>query len=102
MVKRVQVRQNTTQRATVQEVELGDVRVRLRAQWNASSDRWYVSLYTLADALILGSVPCVPGVDLLRPYKHLAIPQGQLFCSARDREPPSFSTMDTTARVLYR
>jgi len=102
MTVHVQLRQTRTQRATVQEVELGGVRVRLRANYNAASDRWYVSIFDLTDALILGSIACVPGVDLLLPYKHLDIPQGQLFCSATDRAAPTFTTLDVTARMLYR
>lgn len=102
MAKYVKLRQNEEQRQTTQEVTLDGVRFRLRAQYVALTDRWYVSVLDTTDALIVGPIACVPGVDLLHPYKHLAIPQGQLFCSSADREPPTFSTLDATARVLYR
>ena len=101
-VRHVQLRQIPSHRRTVQEIELGGVRVRIRATYNGRLDRWFASVYTLQGELILGSVACVPGVDLWRPYKHLDIPQGQLFCQSKDREPPTFATLDATARVLYR
>ena len=101
-IARVQLRHTTEQRRTSQEIVLGGVRVRLLATYNGYSDRWYVSIYSPANVLLVGSIACVPGVDLLLPYKHLAIPQGQLFVHSRSREVPTFTTMDTTARVLYR
>lgn len=102
MAKHVQLRQQTEQRESVQECTLSGVRIRLRARYVLDNDRWFVSVFTTSDVLIVGMIACVPGVDLLRPYKHLAIPQGQLFCSSADREPPTFETLDVTSRVLYR
>ena len=102
MTVHVQLRHTEEQRSSIQEVDLGGVRVRLRAVLSGLKDRWYVSVFDLSDNLIVGSIACVPGVDLWRPYKHLAIPQGQLFSYAVDREPPTFTTMDVTARMLYR
>lgn len=98
----ITIRQVDTQRETTQECTLDGVRVVLRARYAVLTDRWYVSLYTSANVLLVGSIACMPGVDLLGPYKHLPIPQGQLFCSSVDRSPPTFTTMDTTARVVYR
>jgi hypothetical protein len=102
MTVHVQLRQDQTQRATSQEIELGGVRFRLRSYYSIFSDRWYVSIYDLTENLILGAIACMPGIDLLRTYQHLDIPSGQLFCSATDRLPPTFSTLDVTSRVLYR
>ncbi len=101
-VLHVSLRQVETQRETRQELTLDGVRVVVVARYAAVTDRWYASLYNTSDVLLIGSLACVAGVDLLRPYKHLAIPQGQLFCHAVDREPPTFATLDSTARVLYR
>lgn len=100
--KHVQLRQVDTQRESLQECTLGGVRLRLKARYVALTDRWYLSIYTSADVLIVGMLACVPGVDLLAPYKHLDLPQGQLFCHSADRQPPTFDTLDVTARVLYR
>jgi hypothetical protein len=98
----VQLRQNEDQRATEQEIELDGVRFRLRANYSSFSDRWYVSIFDLTGTMIVGGLACVPGIDMLRTYQHLAIPAGQLFCSAPSRLPPTFTTLDTTSRVLYR
>lgn len=102
MTQHVQLRQDTEHRKTVQEVTLGGVRVRIHAQYVDFIDRWYISIHDLSDELIVGGIVCVPGVDLLRPYKHLGIPQGELFCFSKEREPPTFSTLDSSVRVLYR
>ena len=83
------------------EAALGGVRVRLLSTYSSREDRWYVSILGLDDTLIVGPIACVPGINLLLPYRHLAIPQGVLFCFSRDREPPTFATLDATARVLY-
>lgn len=101
-VVRVQLRHTPEHRRTIQEIVLGGVRLRVRAVYNDYADRWYADLLDLSDTVLVGSIACVPGVDLLKPFKHLAIPQGQLFVSSRDRAVPTFETMDTTARVLYR
>jgi hypothetical protein len=100
--KYLQIRQVDTQREVDQECTLDDVRVIIRVRYSAATDRWYASIYNTANELLVGSLACVPGVDLLRPYKHLAIPRGQLFCSSKEREPPTFTTLDTSVRVLYR
>lgn len=101
-VEHVRLRQAESQRRTIQEIDLGGVRVRLMATYSALTDRWCLSIFDTADRLIVGSIACVAGIDLLAPYKHLAIPQGRLFCYAADREPPTFTTLDASARVLYR
>lgn len=103
MVKHVRVRDDVEQQASEQECTLGGVRVTLRARYSFTADRWYVSIYTTANVLLVGSLACVPGVDLLAPYKYKPeIPSGQLFCSSTDRLPMTFDTADSTARLLYR
>lgn len=100
--RHVKLRQTFKQRCYEQDVTLDGVRVRLRSTYSIRTDRWYVSIFDTTDTLIVGSLAVVPGVDLLLPYKHLAIPQGQLFAYARDREPPTFVTADVGAVTLYR
>lgn len=100
--KHVQFRENEGQRQTSQECTLDGVRVRIVARYTATQDRWFANIFALDGSLILGGLACVPGIDMLRPYKHLAIPQGALFCSTANREPPTFETIDSSARVLYR
>ncbi len=98
----VQLRQNEDQRASTQEITLDGVRFRLQSNYSSFSDRWYVSIFDLTGVLVLGSIACMPGIDLLLPYKHLAVPQGELFCSSPTREPPTFATLDAASRLLYR
>jgi hypothetical protein len=101
-VEYVALRLLEDQRATIQELTLGGVRIILRSRYCYRTDRWYVSIFDTSSVLLLGSLAVEPGVDLLLPYKHLAIPQGQLFCHSVGREPPTFVTLDSTVRVLYR
>lgn len=100
-MERVRLRFNETKKRHKQEITLGLVPVRLWAYPSGLTDRWYVTIHDLADVLIVGPLLCVPGINLLRPYKHLAIPQGSLFVYAEDGEPPTFSTLDVSRRVLY-
>lgn len=100
--RHVKLRQRATDRCYEQELTLDGVKVRLRSTFSMRTDRWYVSVYDSGGTLLVGSIAVVPGVDLLLPFKHLGIPQGQLFAYARDREPPTFVTADTTAITLYR
>lgn len=98
----IPIRLDEAQTMTVQELTLDGVRIILRARYVLYTDRWYLSVYDSSDTLIVGGIPIVPGVDLLRPYKHLEIPQGQLFSHSKDREPPTFVTLDNTSRLMYR
>lgn len=101
MAEHVQLRSEDARRVHKQEVQLGGVAIRLWARPIAQPDRWYLEIRDLADQLIVGGIACVPGVNLLLPYKHLAIPQGSLYCLANDKLPPTFSTLDVSARVIY-
>lgn len=98
----VQLRQDNEHRKTVQEVQLDGVRILVRAQYIARYDRWVASLFDTSENLLVGGIACVPGVDLLKPYKHLALPQGALFFLSSEREPPTFTTLDVTSRCIYR
>lgn len=101
-VLHIELRQIPEQRETVQECTLDAVRVILVARYAERTDRWYLSIYTPAEVLLVGSLALVPGVDLLRPYRHLALPQGQLFVQSVQRLPPNFDSLEVSARLLYR
>jgi len=98
----IQLRQNPEQRETQQELTLDGVRLIIRARYLALGDRWYVSLLDPAQTLIVGPLAGSPGVNLLLPYRHLAIPQGELFVSSVARESLNLQNLDTTARLVYR
>jgi hypothetical protein len=102
MILYVRLRYSDAQRATTQACTLDGVRVKLSANYNATADRWYLSIYTTADVLLVGSIALVPGVDLLLPHKHRAVPQGRLFVEDPINDtPPDLSSMDTSALLKY-
>lgn len=101
-VEHIALRLVESQRFTEQEITIGGVRVLLKSRYCYVTDRWYLSIYNTDSVLIVGSIAVVPAVDLLLPYKHLALPQGELFSYSVSREPPTFTTLDNTARLLYR
>jgi hypothetical protein len=101
-LKRISVRQGTAERSRSQRITLGGVRLTAKFQYVAATERWVMTLSDLSGVVILAGVTVVPGVDLLLPFKHLALPQGQLFVISKDREPPTLLTVDRTAHVNYR
>lgn len=101
-VRRIAVRQDRTSRATTQQIVLDGVRLIARMQYVHAIERWVLSLSDQSGTTILAGVPIVNGVDLLRPFKHLDLPQGELFAYSIDREPPTLETVDRSAHLLYR
>ena len=102
MILYVRLRYSDVQRATTQTTTLDGVRLKIAANYNALAGRWYLSLYSPADVLLVGSIALVPGVDLLLPHKYKSgIPQGRLFVDSLDGSPPDLSSMDTSALLKY-
>lgn len=102
-VRQIQIRQNADQKHTRQSIGLDDVRFRLWAHYCKHSDRWFLTIADLDDNPVVGSIAAVPGVDLLRPYKHLSsVPQGELFVQSVRRESMDASNADVSAVLLYR
>lgn len=102
-LKQIRLRDSTTQREGKTELTLDGVRVRLRAVYVARSRLWYLDTLDLESNPIVRGLALVPGADLWRPYKHLAVPQGTLFVlSAQTREPGNLETQDVSALLAYR
>jgi len=99
----IPLRATPQNRSSEFEIELDGVRVRLRTYYAALNDRWYLDTRDLEDNLLVGGLALVPGVDLWRPYKYLAIPQGELFISdPLSRSPATLETLDVSTLLLYR
>lgn len=100
--RQIRARQTTAQRLTVQQITLDGVTLQARLRYAAVTDAWYLDLMDTQGTAIVSGLAVVPGVDLLKPYKHLGLPQGVLFAHVQDGAAPSLETMDATARLLYR
>ncbi|MEC9048880.1 MAG: hypothetical protein VYA51_12790 [Planctomycetota bacterium] len=99
----IRLRFSDAQRESEQDCELDGVRVRLAAAYNATAKRWYLHTFDTDRNLIVGSIALVCGVDLWRPYKHLALPQGALFLEDPVLEAPaSLESLDVSALLKYR
>ena len=98
----IKLRWSGDTRESVQEFTLDGVRCRWRAMYNATAGRWYLDVSDIEDVLIVGSIALVPGVDLLLPYKHLAIPQGRLYVEDPINDaPPDLQSLDASALLKY-
>lgn len=95
----IRLRPTTAQRATTQSVTLDGVAVQLRARYTAAADGWYLDILDTGGTAIVTGLALVPGVDLLRPFRHLAVPPGTLFVHG---DAPTLESMDVTSRLLYR
>jgi len=99
----IRLRWSDSQRETQQELTLDGVRIRLRAMYNASAGGWFLDVLSVDRVLIVGSIALVPGVDLLRPFKHLAVPPGVLFVEDQiTGAAPDLVTLDVSALLKYR
>ncbi len=102
-MKYIRLRYSEDQRESKQECTLGGVRVRLRVMYNATTQRFHLDLLTAERVELVSGLALVPGVDLLGPYKHLAVPQGELFLLDLQRDAPAdLDTLDVTALLVYR
>lgn len=100
---RITVRAHETDRARVQFVTLGGLRVGLQSRYSAFDQRWRLWLLDLDGTLIAGPITLMPGIDLLVSHKHdQRVPQGQLFVYSADREAPDAESMDTSVALYYR
>lgn len=99
----IRIKQQDDQRATIQYVSLDDTVIGIKAQWVKYTNTWHIWLLDIDGSQIAGPIRLVPGIDLLRPFKHLdRVPQGQLFCYSPDRSPPTATNIDSESLVLYR
>lgn len=99
----IRLRQVASQLDTVQFVRLDGARIGIRARYSAYDERWSIWILDGGGAALVGPIRVEPGIDLLRPYKHIAgVPQGELFAQGRTREPPDLDTIDDGVRLLYR
>ena len=69
----------TTYPSVTKEVAFdGDI-YKLSFTWNDRMEAWVLSFLTLQDVAILTGIKLVLNYELIRMYRHLNIPQGNLF-----------------------
>lgn len=62
-----------------EEVVLDGASFRFSFLWNASSESWTMGLYDLDGVEIVLGVPMALDQNILKPYRYLAIPAGELW-----------------------
>lgn len=98
----VRCRSTEDQRESQQESTYDGVRCRLEVQYNAVAGIFFLSLRDLSRELLVGSLAMVPGVDLLRPFKHLDVWPGSLFLEGPSGSPATLETLDVSVFLKYR
>jgi hypothetical protein len=99
-VKQITVRLDPRQRATDQFVSLDGVRIGLRFRLSSIPRKWSLWLLSVSGDQLAGPIAVVPGLDLLRPYKHMpGVPPGELFVHG---PPADDQNVDQESVVLYR
>ena len=83
-------------------IDLAGATYRLTTQWCTAAACWLLNISTPDDVLIVGSIPIVPGVDLLKQYAYLGI-AGQLFVqTAGDaRAVPGYADLGVSGLVFF-
>ena len=79
-------------------MKFGNETYRVRIRYNLRSDAWFIDFLDV----VMG-VKIVNGIDILRQYKHRAVPQGRLFAqklSGRESK-PTFDTINDSIVFLY-
>lgn len=88
---------------TSQTLTLDGVRFRLDTYTNKADGAWYLDIFDgEGDALVQG-LALVTGLDLLFPYRYLAVPPGILFVNDHEgeREDPGLDTFFDRGAALY-
>lgn len=67
------------------EVELDGRTYFLRLSWNSEAEIWSLGIENAANELVVAGIALVPDFPILRPYRHLAVPPGDLLALAPDR-----------------
>ena len=100
---RITVRASSIDRARIQQVALGGVRIGIKTQYSKFDSLWRIWILDLAGTQICGPITLVPGLDLLLSHKHdPRVPQGQLFVQSQERTAPDADSMETTHALYYR
>ncbi|MCP1404572.1 phage baseplate plug family protein [Achromobacter insolitus] len=67
------------------EIELDGTTYFLRLSWNSEAEVWALSIENAYNEVIVAGIAVVPDTPLLAPYRHLAVPAGELVALAPDR-----------------
>lgn len=88
---------------TTQDVELDGVVYNLRIRWSERGEAWHVDIRdTEGDAILMG-LKLVTLYPLLKNYRHLAVPPGELmFVDSKDLSGrPTLEEMGDRYKLLY-
>lgn len=67
------------------------------------SGGWALNLLAADGSALVRGIGVKPGIDLLYPYRHLAVPSGALVCWTSDGLDPDLQSFaDGRARLLYK
>jgi hypothetical protein len=88
---------------TSQTLTLDGVRFRLDTYTNKFDGAWYMDLRDFEDEPLVLGIALVTGLDLLFPYRYLAIPAGILFLNSLtgERVDPGLTSFEDEAMALY-
>lgn len=65
--------------AFTQQVTLDDTDFNLKFYWNDRFKYWSMSIADFEDNIIVEGIKLVLNFDLIQPYRHLSVPEGQLY-----------------------
>lgn len=80
---------------------LDGVDYQFRLDWNTRAKRWYISIYSTDDKLLLGNKLLLANWPILRHYHHIeGLPSGELMALALqdDPSPPGLYELGTDRR----
>lgn len=67
------------------------------------SGGWALDIYDAQGNALVRGIGVTQGVDLLYPYRHLAVPTGSIVCDTTDGLDPDLTAFaDGRARLLYK
>lgn len=83
-------------------ITLSGVQYQCAIRWNVASQCWLFDLRDANNVLILGSIPVIPGVNLLEQFEYLEL-GGALFAQT-DFDPnavPTFDNLGSTGHLYW-
>ena len=104
-MQRIRVRLDADTRANVLRYTLeGTVYEFVFRRSGRTPESWFMDVRDAASTTLVAGIALVPGVELLRPFKHLAVPPGQLFAydTSKTYLDPTPDEMDDRVVLLYR
>ena len=83
-------------------ITLSGVQYQCALRWNTASSCWTLDLSDANGNLILGSIPVIPGVNLLEQFDYLEL--GGALVASTDYDPnavPTFDNLGSTGHLYW-